>query len=126
MYKIALFYSLKNQIWLYLLFSKHSYTTDGFGGHNGFWKKTVILLVFCQQLDIRCLFTVYIQEVKSNHIKLLASIFASLPVLATILKFSILTFFFIGSCSPNVLMTNLFLFRRSKPIRKAILHEQIV
>ena len=46
MYTIALLSSFKDQIWLYVLFSKHSYTTFGFGGHIRFVKKTIILWVF--------------------------------------------------------------------------------
>ena len=42
MHKIPLFSTLADQIWTYLLFFKHSYTTSGFGGHIGFLKKTVI------------------------------------------------------------------------------------
>ena len=35
MYKIAFFSSLGDQIWPYLLFSKHSYNISGFGGRIG-------------------------------------------------------------------------------------------
>ena len=36
-YKMALFSSFAGQIWPYLPFSKHSYTTCGFGGHIEFF-----------------------------------------------------------------------------------------
>ena len=46
-----------DQIRPYLLFSKHSYITSGFGGHIGFLKKTVILWIFWHKLNRICLFS---------------------------------------------------------------------
>ena len=49
MNKIALFSSLRDQIWPYRLFSKYSYTTSGLGGHIGLLRKIVILWIFWHQ-----------------------------------------------------------------------------
>ena len=115
MYNIALLSSLRDQIWTYLLFSKHSYTTSGFGGHIGFLKKTVIISKFWHQLHVFGIFSCWGGQMQSN--KAIRFNFWSTSGYGGHFEFFNFNRFLTGNCSPNVLMTHIFVFRRSKSIR---------
>ena len=77
-------------------------------------------MLFYGYFDIKLIISVYfhVKEVKCIQIKPFVSAFALIPVLVAILNLSILTGFE-RNFSPNVLMTQNFVLRRSKPMKKA-------
>ena len=90
MYELASFLSLADQIWPYLQFSKLSKQLPVLAAIFDFWRKRLFYEYFDKKLHCICLFS----HKGDQMVKLFVSIFASLPVLAAILIFSILTVFY--------------------------------